>query len=36
MAAAFSRLGDVELTVNSINRRGGVPPSVSIEYKIDR
>lgn len=28
-------LGDVELTVNSVNRKGGTPPSVSIEYKIN-
>lgn len=28
-------LGAVELTVNSVNRRAGMTPSVSIEYKIN-
>src|SRR5262249_1983945 len=28
-------LGDVELTVNSVNRKAGLTPSVSIEYKIN-
>ena len=28
------RLGSLEITVNSINRQGSRPPSVSVEYRI--